>query len=52
MQYIVNFYKKQTYIVEANSADEAEDAAIDMLSADKMAFMADEIEEIEVERTY
>ena len=48
MQYIVNFYKKQTYIVEANSMPEAEDAAVDMLIADKNAFSADEIDEIEV----
>lgn len=50
MKYQVSFIKKQVYIVEANSADEAEEAALDMLSADKMAFMADEIEEIKVER--
>ena len=52
MKYQVSFIKKQVYIVEANSMDEAEEAAIDMLNADKMAFMADEIEEIEVERAY
>lgn len=52
MKYQVSFIKKQVYIVEANSMDEAEEAAIDMLENDKMAFMADEIEEIEVERAY
>ena len=47
-KYIVTFTKIESYTVEAENMNQAEDAAIEMLNADKMAFTHDEIDSIEV----
>lgn len=48
-KYKVSFTKIESYEVEADSATEAEDIAIDYLMNDKMAFTDDKIDEIDVE---
>ena len=47
MKYVVEIIKKDVYIVEADSAEDAEAIAVE---GDLPAFKADEVFEIEVER--
>ena len=50
-KYRVKFTKHEIYNdIEANSFEEAEEIAIDYLMNDKMAFLDDRIDEIEVEK--
>ena len=47
MRYTVEIVKRDVYIVEANSAEEAEELAV---RGDLPTFKADEVEDIVVER--
>lgn len=49
MKYVVEIIKKDVYIIEADSAEEAEAIAV---AGDLPAFKADEVEEINVEVCY
>ena len=50
-KYKVKLTKHEVYSdIEANSPDEAEDIAFDYYMNDKMAFLDDKIDEIEVEK--
>ena len=49
MKYTVEIIKKDIYVIEADSPEEAEEIAI---KGDLPAFKADEVEEINVERAY
>ena len=50
-KYNVRLTKHETYCdIEANSFEDAEEIAIDYYMIDKMAFLDDKVDEIEVER--
>ena len=50
-KYKVKLTKYEVYSdIEANSSEEAEEIAIDYYMNDKMAFLDDKIDEIEVEK--
>ena len=49
MKYSVTFWKAESYDVEANSMDEAEELAIELLDDDTDAFMFDPPDKIIVE---
>lgn len=50
-KYKVKLTKYEVYNdIEANSSEEAEDIALDYYMNDKMAFLDDKIDEIEIEK--
>lgn len=48
-KYKITFVKYETYYVEANNPDEAEDKGFDLLDNDTLAFMFDPVDEVRVE---